>query len=68
MRYERYKFERFLKVRTKLNINTIDKLPLELNVSKLGQSYRYYDPVPIMMARCLGEVKSEGEEVKEAMK
>jgi hypothetical protein len=35
IRYQRYKFERFLRVKAHFNINFVEKLPIELKSSLL---------------------------------
>lgn len=43
----------FLRVHSKLKMNIIDKLPPELNSSRLPLSFQYYETVPVLMSRCL---------------
>ncbi len=53
LQYQRHNFERYLRVKAHFNINLMEKLPLELRISRLPLSYHFYDAVPIMMARYL---------------
>ncbi len=55
--YQRLKFQMFLRVHSKLKMNIIDKLPLELNSSRLPLSFQYYETVPVLMSRCLQVIK-----------
>jgi hypothetical protein len=39
LRYQRFKFESFLRMHSHLKMNILDKIPLELNISRLPLSF-----------------------------
>jgi hypothetical protein len=47
----------FLRVHSKFKMNIIDKIPLEMNSSRLPLSFQYYETVPVLMSRCLEVIK-----------
>ncbi|TNV85504.1 hypothetical protein FGO68_gene12728 [Halteria grandinella] len=51
VRYQRIKYEKFLKFKVQFNVDMTQYLPLEFKVSKLPLSYQFYDAVPQMMAK-----------------
>lgn len=57
--YQRMKFQMFLKVHSKLKMNIVDKMPAELNSSRLPLSYQYYETVPILLSRCIEVVNKK---------
>jgi hypothetical protein len=39
LRYQRFKFESFLRMQSHLKMNILDKIPIEFNISRLPLTY-----------------------------
>jgi len=55
-------------VKAHININLVEKIPLEFKISHFPLSFHFYDAVPIMMAKYLSTFDINQEHEKEDLK